>query len=182
MTPHVHHHPYDDWRDIMTLTPLVPAVARGTRLSGCREGGIFMPFVHGHAGSLRQRESPTYCSWRAMIDRCLGNGRHVQWYKDRGITVCENWLSFVNFLADMGERPEGKTLDRINRNGNYEPGNCRWATSHEQQLNRRPRIMCLHGHPLSGDNLLILYNGGRRCRICQSAVAGRYLFKKKAQR
>jgi hypothetical protein len=73
-----------------------------------------------------------------MIRRCthINDPRYPDW-GGRGITVCKRWLSFDNFLADMGERPPGKTLDRKDNSGNYEPGNCRWATPHEQLVNSR---------------------------------------------
>lgn len=72
-----------------------------------------------------------------MRQRCKGNtGRHRHYYASRGITVCERWESFDSFLADMGERPEGTTLDRIDGTKGYEPSNCRWATNKTQGDNR----------------------------------------------
>ena len=79
-----------------------------------------------------------YLRWQEMIQRCT-NPKTAGWelYGGRGISVCGRWHKFENFLADMGEPPPGKTIDRINNDGNYEPGNCRWATQSEQNLNTR---------------------------------------------
>jgi len=110
---------------------------------------------HGHSriASNQHRSSITYNSWRSMKIRC-DNPKHpnYEYYGGRGITICQGWKdSFVTFLDDMGERPEGTSIDRIDNDGNYSCGhceecikngwesNCRWATQSEQNLNQRKR-------------------------------------------
>jgi hypothetical protein len=96
-----------------------------------------------------QSESRTYASYRSMVMRCTYpscNG----WdrYGGRGITVAERWRGkggFARFLTDMGERPDGMTLDRVDPEGNYEPANCRWATLSEQNRNKRSPKARDHG-------------------------------------
>ena len=95
---------------------------------------------HGHNPSKTGKPSPTYQSWYAMKQRCQNpNCPAYKDYGGRGIKICERWMDFANFLQDMGEKPEGLTLDRINNNGNYELGNCRWATRKQQRQNQRDR-------------------------------------------
>ena len=100
-------------------------------------------FRHGHHGTR------TYKSWDKMMRRCL-NTRNIGYknYGGRGVTVCERWKTFSNFMKDMGPRPSiHYSIDRFpDANGNYEPGNCRWATSKQQANNRRSnRLITING-------------------------------------
>lgn len=95
-------------------------------------GGIVPARTHGMS------KTPTYQSWYCMMRRCLcKTASDYPRYGARGITVCKRWRFFLAFLADMGPRPLGHTIDRFpDQNGNYQPGNCRWATPAQQQANR----------------------------------------------
>lgn len=95
-----------------------------------------MNHKHGHAAG---HGSPTYRSWEMMRVRCRADFAQAADYAGRGITVCERWLAFENFLADMGERPPNTTLERRDNDRGYEPENCCWATRQAQSRNRRGR-------------------------------------------
>ena len=117
-----------------------------TKSCGCMKGAP----THGHTRRTTKGapRSGTYSSWYAMIGRCT-NERNTffQKYGGAGVTVCDRWRkSFAAFLEEIGERPDGMTLDRIDTTGNYEPSNCRWATRKEQARNvRRNRYVLLDG-------------------------------------
>jgi hypothetical protein len=88
------------------------------------------------------KRTPTQSTWKSMMTRCTNpNGWGYEEYGAKGVTVCERWHDFRNFLYDMGERPPGKTIDRIDGTKGYEPGNCRWATRAQQNANRRKYII-----------------------------------------
>lgn len=88
-----------------------------------------------------RRSHKNYSSWKSMLGRCLNAGNQdYALYGGRGIGVCERWRDINNFIADMGEKPDGLSIDRINNEGNYEPGNCRWATTAQQADNTRNTI------------------------------------------
>ena len=110
-----------------------------TRSCGCKGGN----YRHGHkVGCLHGGKStPTYMTWEGMKHRCLDkNHKRYNDYGGKGVTICEQWLGysgFNTFLSDMGERPDGCTLDRIDNAKGYSPDNCRWATAKEQYQNKR---------------------------------------------
>lgn len=115
--------------------------------------------VHGH--NIRSGATPTYRSWNAMVSRCH-NPRNAKFarYGAAGITVCDRWReSFANFLADMGERPAGHSIDRIDGAGPYSPTNCRWATPQAQQHNLR-------------NNVIVEYRGERHCVSEWARISG----------
>lgn len=104
-----------------------------SQMSDTRKHSCFCTKItHGQTGT------PTFQCWSAMINRCTNKSDiGYRRYGGRGIAVCDRWLnSFSNFLSDMGEKPEGLSLDRINNDGDYEPANCRWADSKTQSRNR----------------------------------------------
>lgn len=136
---------------------------------GCRVNDMkrIRQKVHGH--TTNSSSSPTYKAWDGMIARC--RNQKTPGYKNyggRGISVCDRWLKFENFLEDMGEKPVGLTLDRKDTNGNYEPMNCRWADRVEQNNNRRcNRMVALSGMTLTASEW------GRRLCLSVSTIYNR---------
>lgn len=120
-----------------------------------------------HAEAIKR----TRASYYHMVARCH-KPEHVKFhaYGARGISVCDRWRTFRHFLADMGLRPEGKTIDRFpDRAGNYEPGNCRWATAQEQINNRSVHAP---SHELDGE-IVSVAAAGRKAGIPRNTLAAR---------
>lgn len=136
----------------------------GTKSCGClnRETARAMGrarVTHGHMAGAGGA-SRTYRTWKSMRSRCQDPGNHAfPHYGGRGIEVCERWRKFANFLADMGERPQGMSLERKDNDGNYEPANCKWATRSEQGRNKR-------------SNHVLVVDGVARCLAEWAEITG----------
>ena len=138
-----------------------PTTVRGDELNsgdilscGCLHSEIVSRMLKDrlkHGCSVRGHMTPEYHAWANMHTRCSNSKtREFKRYGGRGIRVCLRWNDFRNFLADMGQRPAGKTIDRIDNSKGYEPENCRWATPKEQARNTR-------------QNVTFEFNESRRC-------------------
>jgi hypothetical protein len=126
----------------------VVVVERPHRLKSCgclrREkcGAVARDWNARRLGTADDRRNALRATWYHMIKRCTDRkDKAYRYYGARGITVCSRWLDdFENFFADMGHKPDGRSLDRINNDGNYEPSNCRWATRAQQNNNTRRNV------------------------------------------
>jgi hypothetical protein len=136
------------------VVKLANLMSGSTMTCGCRIGTKI--FRHGRASRDHKARPSAYSSWVSARERCFSPGStHFPHYGGRGITMCDRWRSsFENFLADLGERPEGYTLERIDVNGNYEPSNCKWIPRGEQMDNLRTSLRVLiDGKPYSAKQL-----------------------------
>ena len=136
---------------------------------GCLRVSRIGAVNYKHGAASKGDLTGAYRSWRTMKDRCYNedNNRFYA-YGARGIQVCDRWRdSFENFFADMGERPDGYTLDRIDVNADYSPGNCRWASVSEQARNQRTNVWYQ-----VGDERMIQADVARALGIHPSQVLG----------
>ncbi len=123
---------------------------------------------------MRNKDHPLYCRWKEMRKRCYKPyHKNYSSYGGKGITICEEWNDFWQFVADMGPHPSKKhTVDRIDNSKGYSKSNCRWATQKQQTDNRRIAHECYKGHPWTKESTIWTHNGvndTRRCKICYEA-------------
>lgn len=149
------------------------SLLRGHTVScGCYHREKLLNSISHGDGRRGKKRSPTYSSWASMMTRCeWGNHPMYERYGARGIRVCERWRTYENFKEDMGERPPGTSIDRIDNSVGYEPSNCRWATRKEQALNTTRTIK-------------VTYNGEVVCvyDLCNSLGISRTALRSRAVR
>ena len=138
-----------------------------TTSCGCRqiERAKKVNTTHGQGGIRSGRITRTYRSWQSMKARCYNENHDAYpYYGERGVTICERWLhSFESFYEDMGDRPPGHTIDRIDNAGNYEPSNCRWASDTLQKNNRSGVYeITVEGVTMNASQAAIHYGVNRR--------------------
>lgn len=131
-----------------------------TTSCGCRRREVTIARSTKHGNAQRGKHSGAYNSWTAMLSRVdFPEKWKAKHYRERGITICDRWRTFADFLADMGDRPAGTSLDRIDNDRGYEPGNCRWATKAQQARNTRR-------------NVFVTYKGSRVCITDAARLSG----------
>lgn len=153
-----------------------------TKSCGCYKKDINGKSSVTHGAS----NTPEFNVWLSMKARCNNpRSKDHKYYFDRGIRVCERWMDFTAFIADMGPRPTlFHTVERNDNDGNYEPGNCRWATRAEQNANKRKPIhtsICGLEDHLAGKNLYISPDGVRHCRACNTISTKKYQARRRGQ-
>lgn len=145
------------WRFACDCGRMKTISAKSVRFGDTRSCGCLRSELSAQRTATRithgRTNTPEYASWLAMRKRCYDpNNIGFKDYGGRGIMVCERWInSFENFFSDMGQRPAGTSIDRIDSNGNYEPSNCRWSTSKEQNSNTRST----HNLTYNGETLTV---------------------------
>ena len=125
--------------------------------------------THGHTQSHRRAKSREYWIWNSMKNRCINpNYKHYKDYGGRGISLCQSWHVFENFFSDMGVKPDGMTLERIDNSKGYSPENCRWESRHSQSRNKRSNRW------ITADGVsMVITDWAARIGLCHSTIIAR---------